>query len=72
MSASGKPRMRRAPRRIPPVSADGADTHALLGRGNELALLNDLTGGARSRRGGALMIAGTPGVAHGARGCITR
>ena len=44
------------------MPADGADPHALLGRGDELALLNDLTGGARSRRGGALMIAGTPGV----------
>jgi AAA ATPase domain len=47
---------------MPPVSAEGADTHALLGRGDELALLNEVTNGARSRRGGALMIAGTPGV----------
>jgi DNA-binding CsgD family transcriptional regulator/tetratricopeptide (TPR) repeat protein len=45
-----------------PVSAGGAETYALLGRGDELALLNEVTNAARSRRGGALMIAGTPGV----------
>jgi hypothetical protein len=45
-----------------PVCAGGAETYALLGRGDELALLNEVTNAARSRRGGALMIAGTPGV----------
>jgi DNA-binding CsgD family transcriptional regulator/tetratricopeptide (TPR) repeat protein len=45
-----------------PVSTGGADTHALLGRADELALLNEVVDDARSRRGGALLIAGAPGV----------
>jgi predicted ATPase len=44
------------------VSAEGADAHALLGRVDELALLNEVADGARSRRGGAVAVAGTPGV----------
>src|ERR687892_1877849 len=44
------------------MATGGSQAGALLGRADELARLGELADGARSRRGGAITLAGAPGV----------